>query len=490
MMLSCYIESLLNSTERFVSLHRLYPVLDSDKTPRFYTTSRSMVFEVIHKEQLYRMTIPFGYTASELDLVKYNCNTDAPRQLRHVAKASYHPQELVVFDNDGNATHHDIIMQKISGTISLAEYLRRCIYLSDRFPIRYALRAIADLAELMEEEQISHGAISLNSIRLMEQFPHTALLLDTPLILHKSLKRDMLSLGRMATMLYLIGGCPRLFPMLGGLDVCSVHRFFEVARYILAAAQFYNMAPLVNLLKQMDDDPTDGVCSAIGLLCDTPFVKDMSLLEKLLMECCDAKPEEFDHDYGSEEPIKCDDTEDSTARVEWEKCSFVGRTCHNLIRFKLGDFWGFADKEGVCLPLRGILYAEDFYEGRAVVKTSKGYGLIDSDGHFVIKPMFEYLFWWGHENAVSACVGGKWNLLDRSGVVMTSRSYDHMGSFNEGLMAVGVKDKYGFLDKDGKIAIPLVYDSVNDFSGGVASVIYKGGEFTIDKNGTRLKKTL
>ena len=101
--------------------------------------------------------------------------------------------------------------------------------------------------------------------------------------------------------------------------------------------------------------------------------------------------------------------------------------------------WGYIDTTGaVVVPLE-YRYAFDFYDGLAWVQGNGDeiYGYIDTTGVMVV-PFGEY---------------------------------SRVGSFSDGLAAVGKGGKYGYIDTTGKLVISLEYDNASYFSDGLARVV-------------------
>ena len=59
--------------------------------------------------------------------------------------------------------------------------------------------------------------------------------------------------------------------------------------------------------------------------------------------------------------------------------------------------------------------------------------------------------------------------VKKNGIV-TSKKYDAVWDFSEGLAKVELNDKYGFINKEGKEIVPCKYDSIDDFFEGRARV--------------------
>lgn len=65
-------------------------------------------------------------------------------------------------------------------------------------------------------------------------------------------------------------------------------------------------------------------------------------------------------------------------------CDMMRRVCR-------GGLFGFTDREGRVVIAPAYKYAEDFLEGRAIVESERGMGVIDRSGREIIEPRFDYI---------------------------------------------------------------------------------------------------
>lgn len=128
-------------------------------------------------------------------------------------------------------------------------------------------------------------------------------------------------------------------------------------------------------------------------------------------------------------------------------------------------------------------YTGNFHEGRAVVETPGGMGLLDPEGRFIIEPVYEDMAWDHRAGIVMLMREGCWALFDRDGNPVTGFDYDLMGECDQGLIPVRQGEKYGYIRPDGTLAIPIVYDDAFAFRNGHALVSLGGRYFTIDTAG-------
>lgn len=195
-------------------------------------------------------------------------------------------------------------------------------------------------------------------------------------------------------------------------------------------------------------------------------------------------------------------------------------------RVRIGDKWSFIDELGVfCFVKKeDFLYkniydtiyqfdeADDFCEGFARVKVTKGYWslidnkwvnsgwqYIDKDGHINGYYDEAYNFSQGLARVKSISDGsynGKWGFVEKSPYFNLGRGnygrllhyaikpqFDDAKDFSEGLACVKIQGRWGYVDKKGKYVINPQFDEANDFSEGYASVRVGKEWYYIDMSG-------
>lgn len=206
-----------------------------------------------------------------------------------------------------------------------------------------------------------------------------------------------------------------------------------------------------------------------------------------------------------------------------------------LIPVRVGNNYGYIDKNGKYEILPKFLDAEEFVDGYAVVCTEDGEGTINKQGEYVIEPQSQFSiemregsgkFVMHKQNNYRQTVAaglvdysGIWSLspikcgelyYGGNGVFTYSKimnpsqilhsddikrgiiingvvqqpifEYDCSIVFQEGLSEVIFNNKYGYIDSCGKMAINPIFDYAYSFSKGLARVRYYGWKF-IDKTG-------
>ena len=91
---------------------------------------------------------------------------------------------------------------------------------------------------------------------------------------------------------------------------------------------------------------------------------------------------------------------------------------HDMMRRVRKDgLYGYLDCDDKELIAPQYTYAEDFFENRAVVQTTEGkMGVIDSEGRWIIKPIYDML---GFEDGIfNARIGQQWIKIDYLGITI------------------------------------------------------------------------
>lgn len=142
--------------------------------------------------------------------------------------------------------------------------------------------------------------------------------------------------------------------------------------------------------------------------------------------------------------------------------------------------WGYCSLIGkTIIPLQYDI-AETFQFGLAPVLKEGKYFLINIDGEKVSEE-YEFIHWlegrWGAQSE------GLWTILDTNGKPASTRKFDAIYSFSEGLAPYLEGDSWGYIDTSGIEIIPPVFYIPWPFKEGVARVLTYDGMQFIDKTG-------
>lgn len=111
----------------------------------------------------------------------------------------------------------------------------------------------------------------------------------------------------------------------------------------------------------------------------------------------------------------------------------------------------------------------NFANGRAVAFSNQKFGIITTDGEFVVKPKYDNIRNLGHSFGVSK--NGKWALMDSSYSIVSEYDYESIELVNNELILFEKNGKLGVMDLELNVILDALYSS-----------IYKLGEFLILEN--------
>lgn len=147
--------------------------------------------------------------------------------------------------------------------------------------------------------------------------------------------------------------------------------------------------------------------------------------------------------------------------------------------------YGYIDKSGEFVIEPRFDNASDFVDGLASVEINGRYGCIDKSGAVVMKPFSRTPFTF-KEGLALVQIGRKWGYIDKTGAFAIPPQYRRAGFFFEGLACVGntiwVSDH--FIDKTGRVVISSRhFQQVEPFLEGVAAIKIEGKWGLINKQG-------
>ena len=159
--------------------------------------------------------------------------------------------------------------------------------------------------------------------------------------------------------------------------------------------------------------------------------------------------------------------------VDWRDRQFEERitpVCTGPLRGK----FGFIDRNGKIVVDFQFEWAEQFFDGLAMVSKDGKYGYVNTAGEVAIPLQFDGADHFA-EGLAAVKVGDRWGFIDTQGRIVIepqylSRMWGSPMIFNEGLAAVRTETGTGFINKAGEMVVPAVYRSVVDFSGGLALI--------------------
>ena len=147
-----------------------------------------------------------------------------------------------------------------------------------------------------------------------------------------------------------------------------------------------------------------------------------------------------------------------------------------LLPIKQGGKWGVVNRDGHVVVKPVYENVANFFEGKAAVKLEDKWGYIDRAGNLIIKPTFKVATHFSEGLAV-VYIGGLFRYINADGSSAFPRGFPAASMFVKGLAAV--KDPrtqlFGYIDRTGNYVIAPQYKSARYFSDGLAAVTYATG---------------
>ena len=116
-----------------------------------------------------------------------------------------------------------------------------------------------------------------------------------------------------------------------------------------------------------------------------------------------------------------------------------------------------------------------FHKGSAPVRVDGKWGLINTQGKWILAPTFTEIGMYCVEGILPVKMDDKYGYINYLGTPITDYRFDEVKPFSEGLAAVRVDDQWGFIHPDGKWYISPRFDDALSFKGGVAPVKFAAG---------------
>lgn len=166
-----------------------------------------------------------------------------------------------------------------------------------------------------------------------------------------------------------------------------------------------------------------------------------------------------------------------------------------LIPAKIGDKWGYIDKNGKWIINPQFNYCSNFSNGLAVIGTDTEenikYGFIDQTGKIIINPQFNGAGDFASNGLAAVEIDDEWGYIDKSGTVVIEPHFSTAKHFSNGLAAVFVEaqDDFGYIDKTGNWVITPQFPGATEFQDNGLAFVAVGDNYVdwvvglIDKTG-------
>lgn len=476
--ISQYIEAVQNPNGRFRTLKGIYPVTDESGEPRMTTGDICADFEVVFDGKPYILKCLLGASAKHGERLKEVSLFTQLIQTPFLVPYKYLEDEVTVFDTDGQPVTADVLLcAKPDGT-PLNRVLGQAASRNDTATIWNTGKRLAEMAAWMWNNDFSAGSVSAKTLLIRQG--NIPVVTDYTYARRKRSLTDIRAICSLEAAIYCCACEPRLYTT-----------FLE--EHLTGRNKLISLA--ANLNEHLDDEQTGTLTGLLALLSaeSTNYDEYVAYLLELAAKLASEDPARISSlsdmaDALTNQPDHKNDRAGNDANTG--KYTYVGEACCNLMRAFDGEKWCYVDKTGKKVIGGGFSDASDFEEGRAVVETPDGFGLIDTEGKFILPPSYDDLDWDSYNNISIATKDGKSGIFSRSGEQLTPLCYDHILNCSEGLIAAKKNGRYGYLRKDGSVAIDFMFDDAFGFRDGVARVKRSGHDILIDTDGNEIDRII
>lgn len=447
-----YIESILNPNGRFKTLDGIYANLDEHGDPVMLIHNNYVSFEVVWHRTNYWLQCFFNGHPDSMRLISDHTSP-------YLAQCTFLSNEIAIFDQLGTIHYQDVMLQQRSEGEKLNDFISGCCERGDTESLIKSLHAISRMSQWLYTNSFTHHNIKPSNIIITPNCEPILINYESTQTEHT--QDDNGALCIIATAIYTSIYAPHTYN----------NTFFEPTNINKLATQIVatvnNEHPLLSaaykILKN-DYGDRETLNALLELMAETStmYLTDTTMPQRIKSRI-------------AVEP------------VDFSQYDFVGKLSDNMIVVNNNGEWKFIDKHGNRVINATFKNAYDFEEGRAVVDTGDGFGLIDHDGNFVIAPTFDDLTWDCDSGIAIVMRSGYYGLYDRCGVQITDIKYNRIDECCSSL--IGATDEHGncgYLYKDGSVAIKFIYDEVSCFCNGTAVVDYHGEQLRINTMGEQI----
>lgn len=177
------------------------------------------------------------------------------------------------------------------------------------------------------------------------------------------------------------------------------------------------------------------------------------------------------------------------ASGDWDARRAVSESCEELLQWAAAHDRCISLKRLVVTPSKTVKVTAFSAAGEEErIRSLCGGICASTDISPTFSPQYEEVTWDAYWGVAVVMSEGRWSLLDRTGKVLTVKTYDWMGDCSEGLILAVRGGKCGFVDVGGREVIPCGWDDASSFSGGVVLATHGGETFLADARGRRIGK--
>lgn len=458
---SC-LEALGCYQQRGEELKNLHPVTDT--LSAHYTTHEALHFFLTDGTRKWVLTVPRGvnFLSSRW---RIEARVAESEKYPILATSRYISKALTLFGSDGEAYTRPALLEE--AFLPLEEYVRLNCSSQRRPHLRAAIESIAHAVATLRKEHLHHGELSGTKIH----FTTEGNLRLTGYAAAMGTGNDSEHLAEAALLLFVAGCDLGAFRFLITPSESNEERQRRL-NCLLSTAEHYAIAPMAEIVRLIiRGGSSHSIEQAIALLAGHPFRSTPLLGEQL---------QAYTPKRSTPPTAELDD--EICAQVDFDLCDEVTSPTDQIVRYRRGNYWGYAYTDGERIAVqRRLTSAGEFAEGRAVVGTERGYGLMDSGGRMVMNDVWAEVVWYPDENiAVATDDKGFWQIYNRMGHQLSAHPADWMGDASEGFVVARRGRKYGYYSTDGHKLSDFIYDDAQPFVNGRALVCFRGRYYHID----------
>ncbi len=138
----------------------------------------------------------------------------------------------------------------------------------------------------------------------------------------------------------------------------------------------------------------------------------------------------------------------------------------NLLAVKFDEGWGYINSKGKVKIEGQFDKAYPFADnGIALVSIGGSYGYINTDGEFVVNPIYSQATSFdGNSDYAVVKRNSKYGYVNKNGEEVIKCQFEEAYQFSYDLALVKIGGKYGFINSKGKFVINPIYDEAESFS--------------------------
>ncbi|MDD3108305.1 MAG: WG repeat-containing protein [Alistipes sp.] len=489
------IESLSNPYGRFKTLQGIEAITDPlTGAPSSFYTSEMICFPVRWQGKEYTLKYLYGSDDNLLHIRyvdQYLSSLDTP----YIGEFHYLPQEMLVFDHDDTPQYVDLIlMERAAAWIYFNEYIDQCLHHQDRVRLSQLYEDFSQMALWLLSTPFAHRNLHASTL-LVHPEDGSLHLIDLEQIAAPAFHPELDAQGE-----ELLLNSDNLVCSLYTLGLKVLQEEPATCRFLQGSSMFklpILYTPLISLFRDIAQrSQCRPMIELVEMLSDLPHIEwdRIRLLQLLEALKTDRTPLELYGSYAEtlqqahNHPQK-ETTQDAQWLLRRQKLlhrytSVAPSLSDGLSEVEFHDRWGYVDEKGVELIGCQYLWVDRFCEGRAVVQTEEGFGLINKHGEEILPWKYELLEWDCRQGIAMASFEGLSGLFGRNGEELVPLRYTWIGCIDSDPFAArDEQDRYGYIRRDGTIAIPFQFEDATSFNFGKAMVKLHEQWFPIDLTG-------